>query len=110
MSTSGTNDSYGLHDSHAHAMALPSCASAQVGVGEFTKPRIGKRNRRDTHGSARSSRSDGEAKDMEFKYYGRHSNQWLFNDFSVTDAVAKGFKRAFGRDRADGDWYENREK
>lgn len=46
--------------------------------------------------------------DREFQYYGRHGNQWLFNDFSVTEAVAKGFRRVFGREERGGDWFEDR--
>lgn len=63
-----------------------------------------KRSRRDTSGS----RSEDGAAGGEFKYYGRHGNQWLFNDFSVTDAVAKGFKRVFGKGEERGDWFEDR--
>lgn len=61
-------------------------------------PRVPKRSRRGTDGSARSSRSDGRKKKDSFEAhaYGRHSNQWLFNDFSITDAVKKGYGKVFG--------------
>jgi hypothetical protein len=60
---------------------------------EFSKPRTKKRVR---------SRSEC-APPKEFQYYGRHSNQWLFNDFSVSGAVRKGFGKVFGRDGGDGE-------
>ena len=61
-----------------------------------------------------SSTSSGSAEKereepAQFKYYGRHGNQWLFNDFSVTGAVAKGFRRVFGKEGGR-DWYEDREE
>ena len=66
---------------------------------EFSKPRDKRRLR---------SRSES-APPKEFQYYGRHSNQWLFNDFSVSGAVRKGFGKVFGRDGGDSD-KENSEK
>jgi hypothetical protein len=63
-------------------------------------PRVPKRSRRNTNGSVRSSRSDEKKKKNTFEAhaYGRHSNQWLFNDFSITDAVKKGYGKVFGKD------------
>jgi hypothetical protein len=75
--------------------------SVEVGVGEFSKPRVNARSRRDT---GRSAKSEGGE---DFRYYGRHGNQWLFNDFSVTDSIKKGWGRVFGKDEG-GDWYEKR--
>lgn len=85
----------------------------EVAAGDFSKPRVNKRSRRDTYGSsksegANSEKGEAEGGEKEFRYYGRHGNQWLFNDFSVTGAVAKGFKRVFRKDGDGGDWYENR--
>jgi hypothetical protein len=70
----------------------------EIGVGEFSKPRVNARSRR------ASAKSEGNE---DFRYYGRHGNQWLFNDFSVTDSIKKGWGRVFGKDEG-GDWYEKR--
>ncbi|XPS77827.1 hypothetical protein M3J09_009853 [Ascochyta lentis] len=84
--------------------SYPSAAvhrkDVEVSPGEFSMPRVPKRSRRGTDGSAQSSRSDGGQKKDSFEAhaYGRHSNQWLFNDFSITDAVKKGYGKVFGRD------------
>ncbi|KAF2035378.1 hypothetical protein EK21DRAFT_54430 [Setomelanomma holmii] len=78
--------------------------SVEVGVGEFSKPRVNKRSQRDRSVSTRSAKS--EAGKEDFRYYGRHSNQWLFNDFSVTDSIRKGWGKVFSKD--EWDWYENR--
>jgi hypothetical protein len=75
--------------------------SVEIGVGEFSKPRVNQRSRRDTNGSNKSERNE------EFRYYGRHANQWLFNDFSVTDSIRKGWGKVFGKEE-EGDWYEKR--
>lgn len=63
-------------------------------------PRVPKRSRRGTDGSARSEgKREKKKKDsFEAHAYGRHSNQWLFNDFSITDAVKKGYGKVFGKD------------
>ena len=61
---------------------------------EFSKPRSKKRSH---------SHSEVTAPKKEFQYYGRHSNQWLFNDFSITGAVRKGFGKVFGKDGGDGE-------
>ncbi|KAF1940813.1 hypothetical protein EJ02DRAFT_322075, partial [Clathrospora elynae] len=82
--------------------------SVEVVPGEFSKPRVNGRSRRYTHSSARSEGAEGG---KEFKYYGRHGNQWLFNDFSVSEAVSRGFRRVFGKERGNGeDWFERRER
>jgi hypothetical protein len=114
MSTTGTNDSQyssysGLRVPCAEPSSKTQRESVSVTPGEFSKPRVPARSRRDTRasfGDEKSSRSEGQ---KEFRYYGRHGNQWLFNDFSVTDAVQKGVKRVFGKDRGK-DWYEDRER
>ncbi|CBX91939.1 predicted protein [Plenodomus lingam JN3] len=92
-------------------MPLSSRASAQVGAGDFSKPRVHQRSRRDKQGSRGPLPGDEEETGgMPFRYYGRHSNQWLFNDFSIGDAVGRGFKRVFGREKGEEDWLERREK
>ncbi|KAF5845787.1 hypothetical protein GGP41_009557 [Bipolaris sorokiniana] len=88
--------------------------SVGIAPGDFSKPRVPKRSRRHTMESGTSSSSSSGRKEREepaqFKYYGRHGNQWLFNDFSVTGAVAKGFRRVFGGHKGERDWYEDRER
>jgi hypothetical protein len=72
----------------------------EVGVGGFSKPRINQRSRR-TSGNGNGNE--------DFRYYGRHGNQWLFNDFSVTESIKKGWGRVFGKDEdGEKDWYEKR--
>lgn len=111
---------YGLRahpSSHSHAETVG------VAPGSFSKPRVHSRSRshqRDGQYAGSRSRSAETAPQQEFKYYGRHGNQWLFNDFSVTDAVARGFRRVFSSGRGGGgegedagrtrDWYEDRER
>ncbi|KAH7084998.1 hypothetical protein BKA63DRAFT_485001 [Paraphoma chrysanthemicola] len=112
-STMSTTDSSGSDMSQLHvARAVPKTRtnreSVEIGAGGFSKPRVNKRSRRDTNESGRSARSEGgngNGKE-DFRYYGRHSNQWLFNDFSVTDSIKKGWGKVFGKE--EGDWYENR--
>jgi hypothetical protein len=104
-----TTDSSGsefsqLRVTHAVPKATTTRESVEVGVGEFSKPRINQRSRRDTGGSAKSAKSEGND---DFRYYGRHANQWLFNDFSVTESIKKGWGKVFGKDEG-GDWYEKR--
>jgi len=71
-----------------------SDAQAEVSHGEFSKPRSRRRGeRRISVGSARSTKSTKST--AEFQYYGRHANSWLFNDFSVTDSVKKGWGKVF---------------
>ena len=50
-------------------------------------PRV--RHRRASNESAKSR--------QEFQYYGRHANSWLFNDFSITDSVKKGWGKMFSK-------------
>ncbi|KAH6639334.1 hypothetical protein C7974DRAFT_129276 [Boeremia exigua] len=70
-----------------------------VSPGEFSTPRVPRHNRRGTDVSAQSSSESRKKKDsFQAHAYGRHSNQWLFNDFSITDAVRKGYGKCFGRD------------
>ncbi|KAF1973208.1 hypothetical protein BU23DRAFT_554492 [Bimuria novae-zelandiae CBS 107.79] len=59
----------------------------EVGRGGFSKPSL--RRRRESSESAKST--------PEFQYYGRHANTWLFNDFSVTESVRKGWGRIVGK-------------
>jgi hypothetical protein len=97
MSTTGTNDTQ-YSSLRAEASCKTHRESVGVAQGDFSKARVPERSRRD------SSKSEGK---QEFRYYGRHSNQWLFNDFSVTGAVSRGFKRVFGKESGK-DWYEDR--
>jgi hypothetical protein len=104
-STMSTTDSSGSDLSqqlHAVPTARTNRESVEVAQGAFSKPRVPERSRRYTSASAKSARSDS------FRYYGRHGNQWLFNDFSVTESVKKGWGRVFGKDESGGDWYEKR--
>ncbi|KAI4652277.1 hypothetical protein J4E93_002476 [Alternaria ventricosa] len=114
-STTGTNDSQysqysGLRVMHAEPSSKTHAESVGVAPGEFSKSRVHKRSRRNTQSSVGSGRSAKSEEAKEFKYYGRHSNQWLFNDFSVTDAVSKGFKRVFSNNNGSKDWYEDRDR
>ncbi|KAF3039188.1 hypothetical protein E8E12_006781 [Didymella heteroderae] len=95
-STSSTQFS-GLHSYPSRALHRKD---VEVSPGEFSMPRVPKRSRRGTNGSQRSSKSEGKKKANSFEAhaYGRHSNQWLFNDFSITDAVKKGYGKVFGKD------------
>lgn len=73
--------------------SLPSAEtckeSVEVGRGDFSKPRLGRRRRRrESYESGKSHKSV-----PAFQYYGRHANSWLFNDFSITDSVKKGWSR-----------------
>ena len=95
--STGSTQFSGLH-------AYPSRAlhrkDVEVSPGEFSMPRVPKRSRRGTNTSVKSSESKEmrKADSFEAHAYGRHSNQWLFNDFSITDAVKKGYGKVFGRD------------
>lgn len=55
----------------------------------------------------RTASSETSKNRKEFQYYGRHANTWLFNDWSVTDSVKKGWGKVFSRGNG-GDWYTNR--
>ncbi|KAJ4405968.1 hypothetical protein N0V91_004852 [Didymella pomorum] len=85
---------------HVYPSRVLHRKDVEVSPGEFSMPRVPKRSRRGTDGSHRSSKSEGKKKSNSFEAhaYGRHSNQWLFNDFSITDAVKKGYGKVFGRD------------
>lgn len=111
MSTtdSSASDYSQLRVTYAVPKTKTSRESAEVGVGEFSKPKVHDRSRRNTGESMGSARSENGAGTggKDFRYYGRHGNQWLFNDFSVTDAVRRGWGRVFGKDEV-GDWYEQR--
>lgn len=76
-------------------------------MGEFSKPRVNKRSRRNTTSSGYSARSAPPAND-DFRYYGRHGNQWLFNDFSITESIKKGWGKVFRREDEERDWLEKR--
>jgi len=107
MSTTCTNSTQSSRYSgglRAEPSARVYAESVGVAQGDFSKPRVHKRSRRDTRDSGRSEQA------MAFKYYGRHSNQWLFNDFSVSDAVSKGWRKVFAKDEGSKDWYEDRER
>jgi hypothetical protein len=60
-------------------------ASVEIDAGEFSKPSI--RRRRASNESSKSHK--------EFQYYGRHANSWLFNDFSISQHVKKGWGKVF---------------
>lgn len=85
---------------HAHPSRALHRKDVEVSPGEFSMPRVPKRSRRGTDVSAGSSRSHEKRKKDSFEAhaYGRHSNQWLFNDFSITAAVKKGYGKVFGRE------------
>jgi hypothetical protein len=104
MSTTDSGSSGHLHITPAVPRIKAHRESVEVGVGEFSKPRVNKRSRRDTGASAKS-----EGGNEDFRYYGRHGNQWLFNDFSVTESIKKGWGKMFRKDGEEqGDWYEKR--
>ncbi|KAK7190856.1 hypothetical protein PSPO01_03019 [Paraphaeosphaeria sporulosa] len=73
----------------ACSSAHESKASAEVRRGDFSKPRAGSARRRYSGGS------EGAKSVPEFQYYGRHANSWLFNDWSLSDSVKKGWGRVF---------------
>ncbi|OAG07302.1 uncharacterized protein CC84DRAFT_1216282 [Paraphaeosphaeria sporulosa] len=73
----------------ACSSAHESKASAEVRRGNFSKPRAGSARRRYSGGS------EGAKSVPEFQYYGRHANSWLFNDWSLSDSVKKGWGRVF---------------
>ncbi|EUC50041.1 hypothetical protein COCMIDRAFT_22373 [Bipolaris oryzae ATCC 44560] len=115
-STISTFDSHtSTTSSRLHASPSSRLHPETVGIapGDFSKPRVPRRSRRYTMESSTSSGSARREREepAQFKYYGRHGNQWLFNDFSVSGAVAKGFRRVFrGKgEEGKGDWYEDRE-
>lgn len=90
MSTTASSDSHVSRLRYMGVRSGPSSreckASAEVGRGEFSKPRARSARRRESN----------DAKSVpEFQYYGRHANTWLFNDFSVTESVKKGWGKVF---------------
>ncbi|KAJ4334512.1 hypothetical protein N0V87_006840 [Didymella glomerata] len=98
--STGSTQFSGLHSYPSRALHRKD---VEVSPGEFSMPRAPKRSRRGTNSSHRSSKSEGtsgkkKSNSFEAHAYGRHSNQWLFNDFSITDAVKKGYGRVFGKD------------
>ncbi|KAF3052514.1 hypothetical protein E8E11_011497 [Didymella keratinophila] len=95
--STGSTQFSGLHSYPSRALHR---MDVEISPGEFSMPRRPKRSRRGTDGSHRSSKSKGKKQSNSFEAhaYGRHSNQWLFNDFSITDAVKKGYGKVFGRD------------
>ncbi|KAF1358349.1 hypothetical protein EJ07DRAFT_156950 [Lizonia empirigonia] len=76
---------------HSFASAAVHRKDVEVSPGEFSMPRVPKRSRRGTDGSARSSRSDGRKKKDSFEAhaYGRHSNQWLFKPMPSRKATGR---------------------
>ncbi|KAF2653359.1 hypothetical protein K491DRAFT_603036 [Lophiostoma macrostomum CBS 122681] len=72
---------------HTIPLSATHKESVEIGQGEFSKPSI--RRRRASNESSKSHK--------EFQYYGRHANSWLFNDFSVTGTVKKGWDRFFSK-------------
>ncbi|CAI6338671.1 unnamed protein product [Periconia digitata] len=99
-STTGSDDSIGigrLPVMRTEPLTRTHMQSVEVAPGEFSKPRLnGARKRR-----AKSSSSAGSTD--EFRYYGRHANSWLFNDFSISGTVKKGFGKVFSGRGGEGD-------
>jgi hypothetical protein len=93
MSTTASDDS-DLRIERAWGTGEPTADvqrhSAEVGQGQFSKPRAGERRRRERRESNESAKTV-----PEFKYYGRHANDWLFNGFSISDSVKKGWGKVF---------------
>lgn len=92
-STTGSDEVSRLEIIRTIPLPVTHRESVEVGAGEFSKPKI--RNRRSSNESTKSQQ-------REFQYYGRHANKWLFNDFSVTDTVKKGWGKVFSG-KHDGD-------
>ncbi|KAH7389306.1 hypothetical protein DE146DRAFT_635036 [Phaeosphaeria sp. MPI-PUGE-AT-0046c] len=108
MDSSGS-DQPGLHVTPAVPRTKTHRESVEIGVGEFSKPRINKRSRRGTTSSVGTGRSTkSEPANDDFRYYGRHGNQWLFNDFSITDSIKKGWGKVFRKEDEEQDWFEKR--
>ncbi|KAF3007573.1 hypothetical protein E8E13_007285 [Curvularia kusanoi] len=101
-STSTTSTRFsGLHSHPSRALHRKD---VEVSAGEFSMPRVPKRSRRATDASRESEKTERKRKErnsFEAHAYGRHSNQWLFNDFSFTDAVRRGCGKVFGRDNSE---------
>jgi len=84
-STTGSNEVSRLEVVRTIPTSASCRASAEIGQGEFSKPSV--RRRRGTNESTKSHK--------EFQYYGRHANSWLFNDFSISDHIRKGWSKVF---------------
>lgn len=94
--STGSTRFSGLHGRPSRALQR---RDVEVSPGEFSMPRVPKRSRRSTGASSDShERRRKEKNSFEAHAYGRHSNQWLFNDFSFTDAVRRGCGKVFGRE------------
>jgi hypothetical protein len=83
MSTTASDDNI----LHSGPTAGVQRHNVEVGQGQFSKPRAGERRRRESNESAKTV--------PEFRYYGRHANDWLFNGFSISDSVKKGLGKVF---------------
>ncbi|PVI07956.1 hypothetical protein DM02DRAFT_608559 [Periconia macrospinosa] len=91
-STSGSDESNGvgrLRVMRTEPLTRTQLQSVEIAPGNFSKPRLeGARKRRAKSSSSTTSKD-------EFQYYGRHANSWLFNDFSISGTVRKGFGKVF---------------
>jgi hypothetical protein len=88
MSTTASDDLERIEVLGTVPTARVQRQSVEVGQGQFSKPRAGEsRRRRESNESAKTV--------PEFRYYGRHSNDWLFNGFSISDSVKKGWGKVF---------------
>lgn len=89
MSTTTSDDSRPELLGGAVPTAQVQRRSAEVGPGGFSKPRAG--------GARRAATAESESQSSksvpEFRYYGRHANAWLFNDWSIVDSVKKGWHK-----------------
>ncbi|KAF2677253.1 hypothetical protein K458DRAFT_424115 [Lentithecium fluviatile CBS 122367] len=83
MSTTTSGEFSRPEDTGTEPTAKGHGHSVEVGQEQFSKPRAGERRKRKSNESAKNV--------PEFQYYGRHANTWLFNDFSITDSVKKGW-------------------
>lgn len=84
-SSVGSNDVSRLEVVRTMPTSSINRESVEVEQGEFSKPSI--QRRRASNESSKSHK--------EFHYYGRHANSWLFNDFSVSEHVKKGWDKVF---------------
>lgn len=84
-SPAGNNGVSGIEVVRTIPTSATNRESVEVDAGEFSKPTI--RRRRASDESSKSHK--------EFQYYGRHANSWLFNDFSISEKVKKGWVKVF---------------
>ncbi|KAF2709337.1 hypothetical protein K504DRAFT_272498 [Pleomassaria siparia CBS 279.74] len=91
-STTGSNEVSRLEVMRSIPTPATNRESVEVEPGELSKPSI--RRRRGTNDSSKSHK--------EFQYYGRHANSWLFNDFSISGHVRKGWVKVFSS-KSEGD-------